>query len=113
MLGVQRSASQADIKKAYRKLAHQQHPDISKDSDGKEKFKVVAEAYKTLKDPEIRREYDNLDARQPGENVAPPPKCQQQYGTDEGAFDEVDLADLMKAFRQGGHGASTGQQVGR
>ena len=112
-LGVDRGASQADIKKAYRKLAHQYHPDISKDPDGEEKFKVVAEAYKTLKDPETRNEYDSLGSRQPGENIAPPPGWQQQYGAGESAFDDVDLSDLFKAFRQGGAGAGGGQHGGR
>lgn len=109
-LGVERSASQADIKKAYRKLAHQYHPDISKDPDGEEKFKVVAEAYKTLKDPETRKEYDGLGIQRPGENFTPPPDWQQQYGGGGGGgstFDDVDLSDLLRAFREGG-GAGDG-----
>ena len=108
-LGVERTASQADIKKAYRKLAHQYHPDISKDPDGEEKFKVVAEAYKALKDPETRKEYDELGSQRPGENFTPPPNWQQQYGAGAGAgaFDDVDLSDLLRAFREGG-GSSDG-----
>ena len=101
-LGVARDASQADIKKAYRKLAHQYHPDISKDPDGEEKFKIVAEAYKTLKDPEARKEYDALGTQRPGENFSPPPDWQQQYGSGAGSFDDVDLSDLLRAFRDGG-----------
>ncbi len=50
VLGVARTATQDEIKKAYRKLAHQYHPDVSKDPAGEEKFKEVAEAYATLKD---------------------------------------------------------------
>jgi curved DNA-binding protein len=53
-LGVERNASAADIKKAYRKLAHKFHPDISKEADAKEKFQEVGEAYETLKDTEKR-----------------------------------------------------------
>ena len=57
-LGVPRGASSDDVKKAYRKLAHKYHPDITKDPDGEEKFKAVNEAYKTLKDPELRKAYE-------------------------------------------------------
>ena len=53
-LGVPRGASSDDVKKAYRKLAHKYHPDITKDPDGEEKFKAVNEAYKTLKDPHLK-----------------------------------------------------------
>jgi curved DNA-binding protein CbpA len=55
ILGVERGASADDIKKAYRKLAHQYHPDVSKDPQGEEKFKEVAEAYETLKNPRSAR----------------------------------------------------------
>lgn len=52
ILGVDRSASEADIKKAFRKLAHKYHPDVSKEKDAEAKFKDVNEAYQTLSDPE-------------------------------------------------------------
>ncbi|HMI36624.1 MAG TPA: DnaJ domain-containing protein, partial [Steroidobacteraceae bacterium] len=58
ILGVARDASHDDIKKSYRKLAHQYHPDVSKDPAGEEKFKEIAEAYETLKSPEKRAAYD-------------------------------------------------------
>lgn len=51
ILGVDRSASEADIKKAFRKLAHKYHPDVSKEKDAEAKFKDVNEAYQTLSDP--------------------------------------------------------------
>jgi curved DNA-binding protein len=105
-LGVDRDASADDIKKAYRKLAHRYHPDISKDADGEEKFKEVAEAYATLKDPEKRQEYDKLGRRPAGEDFAPPPGWQQQYDTGAASFDDVDLADILNAFRSGGGGAA-------
>src|SRR5690606_7753494 len=54
VLGVARDATQDEIKKAYRKLAHQYHPDVSKEAGAEQKFKEVAEAYGTLKDPEKR-----------------------------------------------------------
>jgi curved DNA-binding protein len=101
-LGVERDASGDAIKKAYRKLAHKYHPDISKDPKGEEKFKEIAEAYATLKDPEKRKEYDNLGRRPAGENFSPPPDWQQHFGAGSSAFDDVDLADILSAFRRGG-----------
>ena len=53
ILGVARDASHDDIKNSYRKLAHQYHPDVSKDPAGEEKFKEIAEAYATLKDAAV------------------------------------------------------------
>jgi len=111
-LGVERNATTADIKKAYRKLAHQYHPDVSKDPEGEEKFKVVAEAYATLKDTEKRTEYDNLGKRPAGEDFAPPPEWQQRYESDASAFDDVDLSDILNAFRSGGRSGGRGQAQG-
>jgi curved DNA-binding protein len=103
-LGIVRTASIDDIKKAYRKLAHKYHPDVSKDPKGEEKFKEIAEAYATLKNPEKRQEYDDLGKRPAGENFAPPPEWQQRYGAGASAFDDVDISDILNAFRSGGHG---------
>lgn len=62
-LGVPRTASQADIKKQFRKLARQHHPDVNKSDAGAEKrFKEVNEAYAVLGDPEKRKAYDSLGA---------------------------------------------------
>jgi molecular chaperone DnaJ len=57
-LGVDRKASQEDIKKAYRKLARRYHPDTNKDAGAEERFKEVSEAYDVLGDPEKRKTYD-------------------------------------------------------
>lgn len=100
-LGVERGASADEIKQAYRKLAHKYHPDITKDPKGEEKFKEIAEAYSTLKDPEKREEYDNLGRRPAGQGFQPPPDWQQHFGTDASAFDDVDLSDILSAFRRG------------
>lgn len=105
-LGLSRDATIGDIKKSYRKLAHLYHPDVSKDPAGEEKFKEAAEAYATLKNPEKRAEYDALGSRPSGESFTPPPQWQKQYGTDGSSFDDVDLADLFKAFRPGAGGYS-------
>jgi molecular chaperone DnaJ len=57
-LGVDKKASQEDIKKAYRKLARQYHPDTNKDKGAEERFKAISEAYDVLGDPEKRKKYD-------------------------------------------------------
>ena len=109
-LGIERTASLADIKSAYRKLAHQYHPDVSKDPKGEEKFKEIAEAYATLKNPEKREEYDKLGQPREGENFTPPPEWQRQYGSGAAAFDDVDLADFFNIFR-GQAGSHAGSQT--
>jgi len=107
-LGIESTATIDDIKKAYRKLAHQYHPDVSKDPQGEEKFKEAAEAYATLKNTEKRQQYDNLGKPPVGESVSPPPEWRQRYANDAAAFDDVDLGDFFKAFGTGGHSGRSG-----
>lgn len=77
-LGVARTATAADITKAYRKLARKYHPDVSKAAGAEEKFKQVAEAYAVLKDPEKRKKYDTLGPNwHAGEEFTPPPGWQE------------------------------------
>ena len=95
-LGLERGASDADIKKAYRKLAHKYHPDVSKEPGAEARLKEVAEAYQTLKDPEKRAAYDRLGKHAPGEEFRPPPDWGQQYAGREESFEGVDLADLFE-----------------
>src|SRR3977135_747149 len=100
ILGVDRNASGDAIKKAYRKLAHKYHPDVSKDPGGEEKFKEVGEAYETLKDPEKRAAYDQLGSYTPGQEFRPPPDWGQQFSQNGTAFEDIDLSDLFAAFGQ-------------
>ena len=93
-LGVERTATPDAIKAAYRKLARRYHPDVSKEKDAEEKFKEVAEAYETLKDPEKRAAYDQLGRHRPGDEFRPPPDWQQSFGDAQFSFDDLDLADL-------------------
>jgi DnaJ-class molecular chaperone len=63
VLGVQRGASEAEVKKAFRKLARELHPDVNAhDPEAEEKFKAAAEAYEVLSDPERRQVYDRFGA---------------------------------------------------
>src|SRR5574344_2466550 len=58
VLGVSKTASDAEIKSAFRKLAKQYHPDVNKEPGAAEKFKENGEAYAVLSDPDKRRKYD-------------------------------------------------------
>lgn len=60
VLGVDKSASEAEIKSAFRKLAKKYHPDVSKEPDAEEKFKEAQEAYAVLSDESRRRQYDQF-----------------------------------------------------
>lgn len=60
VLGVDKNATEADIKSAFRKLAKKYHPDVSKEENAAEKFKEVQEAYAVLSDPEKRKQYDQF-----------------------------------------------------
>jgi curved DNA-binding protein len=74
VMGVARTATQDEIKRAYRKLARKYHPDVSKEKNAEERFKELQEAYEVLKDAEKRAAYDQLGAdwRQ-GQEFRPPP----------------------------------------
>jgi curved DNA-binding protein len=117
ILGVARNAGAQEIKKAYRKLALKYHPDVSKEPDTENRFKEVAEAYQTLKDPAKRAAFDALGSHAPGEEVRPQAEWAQQAGQAGQAggasfsFDDLDLADLFANFggaaRRGGRRPGT------
>ena len=105
ILGVERGASDAEIKKAFRKLAHKYHPDVSKEKDAEAKFKDVNEAYQTLSDPEKRVAYDQLGQRRDGSDFEPPPGW-GAYGDASGGFGGFDFGgsgfDFSDLFSQMG-----------
>jgi curved DNA-binding protein len=96
VLGLERGASQDEVKKAYRRLARKYHPDVSKEPQAEERFKEVAEAYETLKDPDKRAAYEQLGRHQTGQEFRPPPDWESRFGA--GGFEDIDLADLFAHF---------------
>ncbi len=80
VMGVPRTATQDEIKRAYRKLARKYHPDVSKEKDAEEKFKELQEAHEVLKDPEKRAAYDQLGENwKQGQDFRPPPDWGQGF----------------------------------
>ena len=80
ILGVPRTASADDIKKAYRKLARKYHPDINKTPGAEARFKEIGEANEVLSDPEKRSRYDQLGSNwQAGQDFRPPPGYENMH----------------------------------
>lgn len=115
ILGVDRNASQDDIKKVYRKLARKYHPDVSKEKNAEEKFKEVGEAYEVLRDPQKRAAYDQLGPHQAGQTFRPPPDWEQRFSHGRGAdYSNVDFGDLFsELFGMGAGGATQRGHPGR
>ena len=99
-LGIARDASADDIKKAYRRLARDYHPDRNKAADAERRFKEINEANEVLSDPEKRRRYDTLGAHWKGGGFSPPPGWDAAYregggfGAGAGGFSDL-FSNLM------------------
>lgn len=103
VLGVDRKASDEEIKRAYRKLARKYHPDVSKEANAEEKFKNLQEAYEVLKDAEKRSAYDQLGSnwKQGQEFRAPPgwdPNTRFYTSDDMGGFADGDMGGFSDFF---------------
>lgn len=125
ILGVQRDANAADIKKAYRRLARKYHPDVSKEAGAAARMAEVNEANTVLSDPEKRAAYDSLSrqtsagAHRPGQDFRPPPHWDAgfEYSGSPGAeaMDEAQFSDFFEQLfgraaqaRRGQHGQRQG-----
>ena len=108
ILGVERSASERDIKRAYRQLARKYHPDVNPgDRRSEERFKEINEAYEVLSDPEKRRKYDELGAnyqqwRRMGGRPGDFDWSQWFAGAPGGGRVRVEYGDLGDLFGRGG-----------
>jgi curved DNA-binding protein len=111
VLGVERAATEADIKKAYRRLVRKHHPDVNKAADAEVRMQELNEAWEVLQDPERRAAYDRLGQRwQGGADFQPPPDWNAGFefsgapegatgrGSDHSAFFE----ELFGAMGRGG-----------
>ncbi|MCD8001500.1 MAG: molecular chaperone DnaJ [Oscillospiraceae bacterium] len=107
VLGLQKGASDDEIKKAYRKLAKQYHPDLHPgDKTCEERFKEIGEAYEVLSDADKKARYDQFGHAAFDPNAG--------YGGDGGGFGDFgDLSDILNSFFGGGFGGFGGGSGGR
>ena len=112
ILGVPRSASEDDIRKAYRKLAKELHPDVNPGKQAEERFKRVSGANDILSDPARRRQFDRGEIDANGEQRhAPRPPRATARGAPRGGFDDYSFSEVFtdifgsdRAGRSGGRG---------
>lgn len=102
ILGVERDATQEQIKQAYRKGARKYHPDVNKDPEAEKRFKELGEAYEVLKDPEKRAAYDKFGSHwQNGQDFKPPPDWDSGFefrGTGYTGADPTGFSDFFESL---------------
>lgn len=115
VLGVPRTADADQIRKAFRTLARQHHPDVAKDKrGGEERFKEINEAYEVLGDPEKRKKYDTLGADWNQRGFTPPPRSRPGFRqtrpsqTENFEFRGTGFSDFFEQFFGGMGGFSRG-----
>jgi curved DNA-binding protein len=101
ILGVQRKATVDDVRQAYRKLARQYHPDVSKEADAESRMRDINEAYDVLRDPAKRTAYDDLAAGvSAGGGYQPPPGWDQgfEFSHSESGREDADFSEFFSSL---------------
>jgi curved DNA-binding protein len=105
LLGVDRNATAEEIRRSYRQLARQYHPDVNKDPDAEDRFKEISEAYEVLRDPEKRERYDRLGSNwKAGQDVSGAPGYEDIFrdrGFTEGGFGDGGFGNVRVEFGDG------------
>jgi molecular chaperone DnaJ len=108
VLGLNKSAGEDEIKKAYRKLAKQYHPDLNPDNkEAETKFKDVGEAYEILSDPQKKSRYDQYGHAGVDPSYGAGAGGFGGFGGGGGGFGFEDIGDIFESFFGGGFGGST------
>jgi curved DNA-binding protein len=122
-LGVPRDASNEDIRRAYRRLARENHPDVNKDPGAEDRFKEISEAYEVLRDTEKRERYDRLGSNwRSGQDVSGAPGFEEYFRQGRGApggFEDVrvqfggdgDFSDLFEGLFGGRGGRRSARRT--
>jgi curved DNA-binding protein len=99
ILGLERGATQDDVKRAFRKLARKFHPDVSKEPTAEARFKEISEAYEVLSDAEKRAAYDQLGKEwRAGQEFRPPPDWDAGFEFSGAAFERGEFSDFFDAL---------------